>query len=299
VLNASGIHQGQGFGQWPAAFESERQRGWRDANSRRPCFEHHRFAIEGDEPCAGTIAGLLTSGGPSAVFWRVVAIVVDPVDRAVCWLGAHVCQKVFKALRPTPSVADLNAAPTVSVEKPIGGVAASVLHSRPNAIGRAFGHAVLAGRASAAARNLFEPLEKSRGHADGFSTVAHAFPHAPCLSPGAPAAEKAPRYKHVKSLASQIFASVKRFFGALATARSGASASEVVGCASDLIPAVTQAEPGWLARRVSSGRRLCDEAAETLVCEVDRCCHADSVKTIRDTQCNHLIGARQPWLIWS
>lgn len=294
MLNTPGAFYGQCLRNWPSAFEPERQSGGRNADASSPGFEHHRFAIKGNKPGAGPVAGLLLCCGPLAVFWRVVAVIVFPVYRAICWLFAHVCQKIGKAIFSAPSVAHLDAAPAITVKKSIGRVSASVVHRSPYPVGWAFCHAVLACGFGAAARDFFKAFEQSGRNGGNGPAVADAFPHAPCLATGAATPEKLLRYKHVKSLTCQILAAIKRFFCSLAPAGRGPTAFQVVGRACDLVAAFAKAEPHWLAGCVFSCWGFGCEAAKKLACKVVWRCHADCVKTENDTYCNHSIAVSQP-----
>lgn len=290
MLDAPGIPSGQCVGQCPSAFDSERQRGRCDADALRPSLEHHRLTIKRDEPGAGPVAGLLSGRGPSAVFWRVVAIVVDPIKRKAAGLFAHVRQEVRKAIGPAPAFAYLDASSAVAVKKPVRRIAATVVHGGPDSVCRCFGHAVLARGWCAATRELLHPLEKGRRHCNHISAVADAFPDAPSLVSDSVASHEVPRNKHVKSSASDVLAAFKRLLCAFAAAGCGSSAAKVIGCANCIVSAVAQAKPKRLAGRVSACWSLGHETAKALVCKVKWCSHARYVRIMNCTYCN-LFGA--------
>lgn len=284
--NASGVLHGQSVGQWPAAFDSERQRGRRDPDALRPGFEHHRLTVERDKSCAGPVAGLLVSRRPPAVFGRVISIVVDAVNRKANWLFPHVSQEVGKAIGAAPSLANFDAAAAVSVKNLVRRVSATVVHGGPYSVGRGLCHAVLARRRGAATGELLQSLEQGGRHVDHIPAVTRALPYAARLVADTIVADKVLRDKHAKSLAGQIFAAVERLFRALAAAGRGSTAAEVVGCAYGLVSAVAQTKPKRLAGCVSACWSLGYEAAKALACEVKRCGHACLVRMMVATHYN-------------
>ena len=91
-----------------------------------------------------TIAGLFSSGRPSAILWRIRAVVVDAIKRVLLrWSATNVYEKRLVGL--SPPIAHHNSAPAIPCEAAVTGVVASGLHSLPNLIlGRGLAERALA-----------------------------------------------------------------------------------------------------------------------------------------------------------
>ena len=87
-----------------------------------------------------SIFALLFASGPAAVFWAIVAIVVDAVDGQTFRFRPHVGVEVFKRFKP--SGAYLNAAPTPVFIVSIIRVIAAFVHVAPSVVFRCMRHAV-------------------------------------------------------------------------------------------------------------------------------------------------------------
>ena len=83
----------------------------------------HHLAVNFDKPVVTLISSLLNSGGPSAVLWRIGAIVINSVQGATREPRSHVSQECLEAIFPTG--ADGNSTATVS------GIAAMVRIQAP------------------------------------------------------------------------------------------------------------------------------------------------------------------------
>lgn len=70
--------------------------------------------LDHEEYVGGPIGGLFFATCPPAILRRVVEIIVDPIQRVTARALAHVCNEIRHAF--APPVADLDAAPAVSVE---------------------------------------------------------------------------------------------------------------------------------------------------------------------------------------
>lgn len=73
-----------------------------------PCFEQRDYL---ENKAIGQLASsivtvLFALGGPSAIPWLVVAVIVDPVNVEPFWTRAHVLQECREAV--APAGADLN-----------------------------------------------------------------------------------------------------------------------------------------------------------------------------------------------
>jgi|ETNvirnome_2_130_1030620.scaffolds.fasta_scaffold00476_13 uncharacterized protein YneF (UPF0154 family) len=79
-----------------------------------------------------SVCSLLFLGGPPAVFWRVVSIVVYAVQGFFPWSKPHVFKKVFKE---PPPITDRNAAPLVSMGSWVTVIRDSTNHVVPRHIG--------------------------------------------------------------------------------------------------------------------------------------------------------------------
>ena len=75
---------------------------------------------------------LLKSCRPTTIFWRVVSIIVDAVERLSAWPVAHVSKKILKFM---PALADLDAATAVVDKIRRGWIFAAVKHARPTDVG--------------------------------------------------------------------------------------------------------------------------------------------------------------------
>lgn len=95
-----------------------------------PFHNKHRLPVYRNTSVVASIACLLAFGGPYAIFWRVVAVIVFPLNGVGRGrLGPHVCQKSLK--RDQPLLADFDPALAVSLVFFVIGVVASILHRRP------------------------------------------------------------------------------------------------------------------------------------------------------------------------
>jgi hypothetical protein len=149
-----------------------------DAVKGRPFCKAFRNAINFYLDVAGSVVGLFFSSGPSAIFFAIPKVIINPLQSHAVWTRTHV---INKALEVMPTVAQGYAASSVSVKKPAFGVQASGFHVHPYSIG--FGAietvpiktiVILLFQASA---RLFCAACQSMRSSDGFAaTVAFAQP---------------------------------------------------------------------------------------------------------------------------
>lgn len=99
----------------PIAVDPVFDRPGMDSGCLCPLGKRPRRAIEGDDSGSPRIARLLLLCCPVAILGAIVAIVVNPVN-GVLWTGrnAHICGEILD--RASPSVADMDAAPSVPAE---------------------------------------------------------------------------------------------------------------------------------------------------------------------------------------
>jgi len=68
----------------------------------RPFRDCSRGFVQGQDMARSPVIGLLLSSGPTTVFWRVRAIVVDAIKRvSASWARPHVGQERLKTVAPT------------------------------------------------------------------------------------------------------------------------------------------------------------------------------------------------------
>ena len=117
----------------PAAIATAIDRVALHAQLARPFSEGHDQTVVHDEPVAPHVVLLGSSRGPSAILWRIRAVVVNAIKR-VCgrWAWPHVgieCGEVMK-----PPTADANAASTIAAVLRFSFSRASSLHTPPNPV---------------------------------------------------------------------------------------------------------------------------------------------------------------------
>ena len=103
----------------------------RDIFQSTSVLKKHFYAIKNDISVGACIPRLFIACCPSAVFFAVTTIIVNPIQRAALWSAAHVGKKAF-VFGPLVAIGNSSAA----VVWPLGsvGVVAPALHSRPNSV---------------------------------------------------------------------------------------------------------------------------------------------------------------------
>jgi hypothetical protein len=103
------------------------------------CHEVKRVAL---------VVALPVTMHPSAILWRVVAVIVDTVNLVIAGrpsthVGKETLKTIARALAVDPPVADTNATSAVVGVPAPGWVAASAFHVGPHPLRRGVGHSVL------------------------------------------------------------------------------------------------------------------------------------------------------------
>src|SRR4030067_2001860 len=83
-------------------------------------------------PIVSTFSVLFLARGPSAVFWRIVSIIVDSVYRLSVRFLTHICKESIKFF---PSFADLDSSATVVWKGVLVWVSATFSHLAPKDVG--------------------------------------------------------------------------------------------------------------------------------------------------------------------
>ena len=94
----------------PAVLQSMTKCSFTHINFARPFRDRHGFPVVFKKSLP-LIFALLFSGYPSAILWRIWAIIVNPINACTKRWISHVLYKVYK--RVTPSIADCNPASTI------------------------------------------------------------------------------------------------------------------------------------------------------------------------------------------
>lgn len=137
----------------PSRLKSIRQSPSRYAYFVCPCFSTHGFAVQSKQPVLGIVGSLFLFRAPLAVFWLIVAIVVDSVQRiAWTWFCSHVFYEVRKRL--SPLIAHSDASSAISTVMRGVWIVASCFHHLPRLIFRSVARAMLMVSHTAARRSV-------------------------------------------------------------------------------------------------------------------------------------------------
>lgn len=99
-----------------------------------PIGEDHCFAVESNPMIRRLVAVLLKASFPLAIFWSVVAVIVEAFNRIISRRPkAHVFDEVFEG---QPAVANCNATTTVTMECSVPRTRAAHLHGTPDFVFR-------------------------------------------------------------------------------------------------------------------------------------------------------------------
>lgn len=119
----------------PASSDSIKNSASSYASFFSPFRDGHSPSIESNNFIGSGISGLLFFSSPPTVFWAVVSVIVNAVDRvARCWSFSHVFNKWIKRL--TPSITNFNASPSIPFEAFIFWVVTAAKHRHPASIFR-------------------------------------------------------------------------------------------------------------------------------------------------------------------
>jgi len=172
-----------------------------------------RFTLVCPEPISASIVALLFSSRPTAVVWRVWAIVVGIAVQAqmlryiTVWKAKH--NPSEKPRKPKPFLANINSASPIVIVKSKLRISASLNHRVPNMVNPCAEEAVY----SSAIAYPFSSVAATAGCApfqvtgkDGFryATIANAFPH--------PFAKIANYDKPSETFISEVFQLSGKFF---------------------------------------------------------------------------------------
>ncbi len=104
-----------------------------DVNARffRPLPCSQRNAVVCNSDVGFSIVRLFFTGRPSAIFWTIRAVVIDPVKRCSRRSFAHVFNKICKR---RPSFANVDASRTIPVVSGAFGVVTTLLNGLPNSV---------------------------------------------------------------------------------------------------------------------------------------------------------------------
>ena len=97
----------------------------------RPLRNSMGLAVNSNPSVRSPVVGLLGAGGPCAIFFAIVAVIVFALKRVTFWPWANIGCKFGKGLKPLLAYRD--ASPSVIVKAFIRGVSASGNHSLPSA----------------------------------------------------------------------------------------------------------------------------------------------------------------------
>lgn len=104
-----------------------------DPSALAPVCYTHGYAVNGHDVVRAAVALLLLSSRPLAVFFAVVAVVVDAIERMSFWSREHVFDKLKFAV---PRIANGYPSTSVILIMLVRWVIASRHHAIPNSVGR-------------------------------------------------------------------------------------------------------------------------------------------------------------------
>lgn len=93
------------FAFWNPSFHSPVNRAWWNPKYFANVFKQKFSAFKSNVSVCPSIACLLSSRGPFAIFFAVIPVVINPFKRAIIWPSSHIGKKVFKSL-PSLAVCD-------------------------------------------------------------------------------------------------------------------------------------------------------------------------------------------------
>lgn len=125
----------------PSSIESIAQYGLMDTDAHRPCLQKHSLSAPLDPFVTALVGGLLFHRGPSAVFRRVWAIVVDAFDGIfITRTPAHVSDKCLKSNQP--SIAHQDSSSAIVLKGLLAFIRASLPSAGPYSVFGPFSHSV-------------------------------------------------------------------------------------------------------------------------------------------------------------
>ena len=149
----------------PAKLYAVFYRIFRQAKVPVPLTQCACFSVESNTVAIPSVIGLLYRSGPLAIFGRIVAHVVDSINRSRgTWTWPHVCEKVNKT--SSPSVAHFDATGTVAVIAWDVRVIATVTHVLKYSVFGRLGHTVSSPRPGSIDALASTAFSASRIHAE-------------------------------------------------------------------------------------------------------------------------------------
>ena len=156
----------QGFLNYPASLKPLRNGRFRDIVSNRPIFKEHSLACQGQGPVVSSIPGLFFCCRPTAIFWAIIAIIVNTIKAMRrAWALTHISKK---ALKIKPSVTDGDSSAAVIFIVDSIRVKASAFHSSPDTIFWGIYQTVIFGFLNAAT-TLYFGISEARHRSSKFS----------------------------------------------------------------------------------------------------------------------------------
>jgi len=139
-LAVAGYHALRGMDHWlckssfdgPAPVSAVGNNAAIYAGNPCPLYERPRFAIEGDCAVCSRVVCLLAQGGPAAVFRRVIAVIVNAIQRKTRQRISHICVERLKAI--APSITDGDASSTIVGKRVAAWIKAAVFHVQPRSV---------------------------------------------------------------------------------------------------------------------------------------------------------------------
>lgn len=95
---------------------------------------------DNEQASAAPVGSLLSDRGPSAIFWRIGAVIIDAIQTRPLWALTHVCEKILEF---EPAFTNCNSATAVIFVSRLPGIEAAGFHSSPNLPGTCEPHSVL------------------------------------------------------------------------------------------------------------------------------------------------------------
>lgn len=92
---------------------------------------HHKIAngLNGHVATVPAVSLLLFPGGPAAILWRIITVIVDTIKGGSFWAFSHIFHEIMK--RIFPPVADFYSAPTVVFKSFCFWIVAPAKHGLP------------------------------------------------------------------------------------------------------------------------------------------------------------------------
>lgn len=113
------------------SFYSPVNRAWGHAENFASVFKQKLSAFKSNVSVCPSIARLLGSRGPSAIFLAVIPVVINSVKRAIFWPSSHIGKKVFKSF---PSLAVCDSSSSIILPLRSVRVVTTALHGSPYSV---------------------------------------------------------------------------------------------------------------------------------------------------------------------